>query len=328
MVTLTEIAKSAGVSLTVASRALSDDIMQQKRVSAAALKHVRAVAHQKGYSRNRTAEFLKRGQNPVIGVFLPPYEDSLIARLQRGLCAEANLQDFPLSFHYEMSYECYSEFLTNARDARRCGIITYPYFSSDEKCEKLLQDYVGRGGRIVSISPSTVLPWVPTYVVDNRAGGVLAGERLAACGCENVLAYVTIPARAVGCGEALERAGIRFQSYLTDDITPEQFQEEVLRNILAGKKTGIFAGSDRTASELYRFLQTRLPGVEIGPGGIPVVGYDNQNFGEWLNPPLTTIDQPFEELGRLAMRSLIDSIYQRQVESHTLLPTLIKRQSA
>jgi LacI family transcriptional regulator len=328
MVTLSEIAKTAGVSLTVASRALSDDEAQQKRVSAEALKHVRSVARQKGYSRNRTAEFLKRGQNPVIGVFLPPYEDSLIARLQRGLCREANAQEFPLSFHYEMSFQCYSEFLANSRNVRRCGIITYPYFRSDVKCEKLLQDYVEKGGKIISISPSTVLPWVPTFLIDNHAGGKLAGEQLASRGCENVLAYVTIPARAEGCGEAAENAGVDFTSYLTDDTTPEQFFREIATSVASGRKTGIFAGSDMRATEIYRFIQKHFPEIGIGPEGIPVVGYDNQYFSEWLNPALTTIDQPFEELGRRAMRSLIDSIYQRPADPCTLPPTLIKRQSA
>lgn len=326
MITLTEIAKTAGVSLTVASRALSDDETQQNRVSAKALKHVREVAGRMGYSRNRTAEFLKRGQNPVIGVFLPPYEDSLIPRLQRGICTEANRQDFPLSFHYEMSYESYREFLTNAHNARRCGIITYPYFSSDEKCEKLLHDYADKGGKIISISPSTVLPWVPTFLVDNHAGGRLAGERLAECGCENIVAYVSIPERATGCGEAAGKSGSRFFPYFTDRVEPENFYRELAEIVESGGKTGIFAGSDRVAMELYNFIRSRK--WRIGPDSMPVIGYDNQGFSQWLEPPLTTVDQPFEELGRAAMRGLIDSIYQRQAESLTLPPTLIKRQSA
>lgn len=326
MVTLNEIARTAGVSLTVASRALSEDEALQNRVSAKSLIHVRSVAKKMGYSRNRTAEFLKRGQNPVIGVFLPPYEDSLMARLQMGLSAEANTQDFPLSFHYEMSYKSYSEFLTNARHARRCGIITYPYFSTDEKCEKLLHNYADHGGKIISISPSTILPWVPTFLIDNHAGGRLAGKQLAACGCENILAYVSIPARAAGCREIAEKIGINFSSFLVDKVKPEQFYKTVRQSLKTGQKIGIFAGSDRVATELYQFIQSQ--NRQIGPDDIPVIGYDNQNFSQWLNPPLTTIEQPFEELGRLAMRKLVDSIYQRQVESATLPPTLIKRQSA
>ena len=326
MTTLTEIARTAGVSLTVASRALSNDEVQQNRVSAKALKHVREVARRMGYCRNRAAEFLKRGQNPVIGVFLPPYEDCLIARLQKGLCIEANKQDFPVSFQYEMSYESYREFLTKASIARRCGIITYPYFNGSEKCEKLLQDYLEKGGKIISISPSTVLPWIPTFLVDNHAGGTLAGERLAACGCETIVAYVSIPERAAGCGKVAEKFGIRFFSFFTDQLTPERFFQELNEIIRSGGKTGIFAGSDRVAMQLCNFLHERK--WRVGPDSIPVIGYDNQDFSQWLDPPLTTIDQPFEELGRLAMSRLLDSIYQRQVKSLTLAPNLIIRKSA
>jgi DNA-binding LacI/PurR family transcriptional regulator len=323
--TLSEIANAAGVSVTVASRVLSPKPELNKRVAAKTRVKVQAVAEQMGYVPNRSAEFLKRGKNPVIGIFLPRYDDSLVARLTFGISDEAARREFSLSFHYDMTYDSYRSFLDNARNIRNCGIITFPYFDTDQKCEDLIEEYVKSGGKIVMISQSRYLPNVPTVAIDDYLGGQLAGERFAQLKCDKVFCYISIGNRGNGCADFLKKHGIDCEVYAVEKVSSSTIYEKIKNSISCGCKTGFFAGTDYQAAGFYKFSTVNK--WEIGKD-VFVIGYDNQNYSNFLTPSLTSIDQPFMQVGCDAVNMLIDQIYNKEVESRMIKPTLIARESA
>jgi DNA-binding LacI/PurR family transcriptional regulator len=50
----------------------------------------------------------------------------------------------------------------------------------------------------------------------------------------------------------------------------------------------------------------RIQGAGLSvPGDISIVGFDDLQISQYLNPPLTTIRQPMHEMGRMAMQTLI-----------------------
>ena len=65
------------------------------------------------------------------------------------------------------------------------------------------------------------------------------------------------------------------------------------------------------------------------PRDLSIVGYDNVALAQYLSPPLTTVNQPKEELGRLAVTRLLARINGEAVENHliTVDPDLVIRQS-
>lgn len=325
MPTLNEIADQAGMSITVVSRVLSPKPELNSRVASRTRHHVLAIAERMGYRPNRNAEFLKRGTTPVIGVFLPRFDDSLVARLTFGISDEASRQNFPVSFHYDMSIESYRSFISNAHSLRNCGIITFPYFETDINCEKLIEDYVINRGRIVMISQSRHMPDITTVRIDDYYGGRLAGECLLSNGCNKVFAYATIVSRADGCADVLRTQGIDCESYMVGASPLETVYARIKASIAGGLRTGVFAGTDRDAAMFYKFADDN--GLKIGRD-VFVVGYDNQNYSKLLNPALTTIDQPIQDAGCKAVKKLIDLIYDQPVESESFKPVLIKRDSA
>lgn len=325
MPTLNEIADQAGMSITVVSRVLSPKPELNSRVASRTRHHVLAIAEKMGYRPNRNAEFLKRGTTPVIGVFLPRFDDSLVARLTFGISDEASRQSFPVSFHYDMSIESYRSFISNAHSLRNCGIITFPYFETDINCEKLIEDYVMNRGRIVMISQSRHMPDVTTVRIDDYYGGRLAGKCLLNNGCNIVFAYATIGSRADGCADVLREQDVMCETYEAGTTPMEIVFTGIKNSIAGGLRTGVFAGTDRDAAMFYKFADEN--GFKIGID-VFVVGYDNQNYSKLLNPALTTIDQPIQDVGCKAVKKLIDLIYDQPAESETVKPVLIKRDSA
>lgn len=90
--------------------------------------------------------------------------------------------------------------------------------------------------------------------------------------------------------------------------------------------TAIFCANDHTALGALRALNERGPHV---PGDISLVGFDDESFAPYLNPPLTTVRQDFHALGEQAVKYLIEMIENPDTPVHqrVLYSQLIVRSS-
>ncbi|MFD9334669.1 LacI family DNA-binding transcriptional regulator [Streptomyces sp. NPDC060028] len=151
---------------------------------------------------------------------------------------------------------------------------------------------------------------VPSIGATNWAGGLAATEHLLELGHRRIATIggrkemLCSQARIDGYRAALERAGIEVDRDLIrfGDFQHEggfQRAQELLA--LPEPPTAIFAGSDQQAMGVYE--AARQGGLSI-PQDLSVVGFDDLPMCEWLSPPLTTVRQPLEEMGRLAARTL------------------------
>jgi LacI family transcriptional regulator len=89
----------------------------------------------------------------------------------------------------------------------------------------------------------------------------------------------------------------------------------------------VFCFNDAMAIGAYQTLHRN--GLEAGKD-IAIIGYDDIEIAQYMMPPLTTIHQPKEELGQLAVETLLNRIQNPKESPHmlTLTPTLVKRSSA
>jgi LacI family transcriptional regulator len=103
---------------------------------------------------------------------------------------------------------------------------------------------------------------------------------------------------------------------------------EVVQPILQQhpRPTAIFAANDRMA--IGAMQAASQAGLQV-PGDISIIGLDDLEFAAFQIPPLTTLRQPFTDLGTLAVKMLIDLIEGREpAQSHFVLdPTLVIRES-
>jgi len=89
---------------------------------------------------------------------------------------------------------------------------------------------------------------------------------------------------------------------------------------------GVFASSDLMASGAIRVLQASGRRV---PTDVSVVGFDDVAIATTSNPPLTTIRQPLEEMGRVAAETVLAVVQGRPVNRQPILATtLVQRESA
>ncbi|KUP98678.1 LacI family DNA-binding transcriptional regulator [Thermobifida cellulosilytica] len=151
---------------------------------------------------------------------------------------------------------------------------------------------------------------VPTVGCTNWAGGLSATSHLIDLGHRRIGFVTGRPelwcsrARLDGYRAGLETAGLDLDP---DLVVPGNFDYE--SGFRAGEQlfglaeppTAVFAASDQMALGVYEALRQR--GLRI-PDDVSVVGFDDLPQARWSSPPLTTVRQPLDDMGRLAVRTL------------------------
>ncbi|MFB9376366.1 LacI family DNA-binding transcriptional regulator [Kineococcus gynurae] len=95
-------------------------------------------------------------------------------------------------------------------------------------------------------------------------------------------------------------------------------------SVLPAEATAVFVANDHMAIGVVRALAEAGRSV---PADVSVVGYDDVPEAAFLNPPLTTVHQDFEEVGRRCVRLLLSRLHDRVVEPGAIHPTLVVRAS-
>jgi LacI family transcriptional regulator len=152
---------------------------------------------------------------------------------------------------------------------------------------------------------------LPAVIPDNLAGAHAITKYLLEMGHRRIgfirgpSKYWTLSERLAGFMLALQQAGV----WIEQDLMPPRvshseekgYGEMRLLLDLPQPPTAVVAVSDKAAVGAYRAAQER--GLTI-PGDISIVGFDDIELARALNPPLTTVHVPGEELGRMSFERL------------------------
>ncbi|WP_308121114.1 LacI family DNA-binding transcriptional regulator [Paractinoplanes bogorensis] len=165
---------------------------------------------------------------------------------------------------------------------------------------------------VVTIDPINLPgPDVPSVGATNFNGGMAATTHLLELGHRRI-GFVEGPpgamvaiARLHGYHAALSQHGLTGDPGLMT-AGPFSFETGFSAGLeLLGRKerpTALFASSDGQALGVIEAARTL--GLRV-PEDVSVVGFDDINAARWSAPPLTTVRQPFAEMGRVAMRRLL-----------------------
>jgi LacI family transcriptional regulator len=144
----------------------------------------------------------------------------------------------------------------------------------------------------------------------------MAGQHLIGQGHTRIafigdLIAASVQARLMGLRDAIGDAGIPFRRTQVIDLIAgtDRFGDwtacvtDGVRRLMdqADRPTAIFCSCDGVARLVYRALAGL--GMSI-PGDVSVIGYDDDPLAEWLSPTLTTVRQPFLQMGQEAMEML------------------------
>lgn len=333
MATLKQIAAQTGFSVSVVSRALSPRPDRHARVAPATRAAIRQAAARLGYRPNRAAEFLKRGQTASLRVFLPHLGHRLMGDFTVGVAAAAEVHGFPVRFSHDHSASSYRGFLKEGPDLSHCGLITFPYFASNDEIQALLEAFREARGKMVVVHTMQEFPGLVRLAIDDVEGGRLAARHLLARDCSDFVGWAMEQGgdawsyrnlRARGFAEVLAAAG-RSCRMVSDTAAGWPDLEARVREASPEAPVGVFASADREAMLLlWRLAQA---GCRAGRE-VLVIGYDDLYLAEFAGPPLTTVHQPMRELGRVAVEKVVHMIYGQAESSATIPPTLVTRESA
>ena len=305
--TLEQVALAARVSRATASRVVNGD----RRVAESSRSAVEAAVKELGYSPNRAARSLVTRRSDSIAVVIPEpttqlFGDPFFPRVLRGISdalAEEELALvllMPQGRGDEVRVERY------LAAGHTDGAILVSLHGSDP----LPRDLQRRGIPVVvgGRPPGAGIPYVD---VDNRGGAGLAVEHLLATGRRHV-ATIAGPQdmppgadRLAGYHETLARAGLEVADRLIEvaDFTLDGGRAAMERLLdRAPEIDAVFAASDLMAMGALDALAGAGRSI---PRDVAVVGFDDSPIAAAARPPLTSVRQPIEEMGREMARLLL-----------------------
>jgi len=171
-----------------------------------------------------------------------------------------------------------------------------------------------RGARLVFVNGGSEELDVTSVGVDERAAGRIATEHLVSLGHERIgfvagHAYA-LPTREKTLGhlDALRSAELKDGLVAHSDFTVGGGRA-ALRELLAKPKalrpTAVICSSDLMAIGAMQEADAQGLGV---PEDLSIVGFDGIDAASWTNPPLTTVEQPIDEIARTAVEALSSKV--------------------
>ena len=182
---------------------------------------------------------------------------------------------------------------------------------------------------------------VSAVTADNYGGGFAMAQHFIAKGHRQTafigdLIAVTVQERLMGFRDGLAEGGVPLKRSQVRDLTvaTDHFGDwstsihDATRSLLDGadRPTAIFCSCDAIAREVYKTASQM--GLKIGVE-LSVAGFDDDPLAAYLSPALTTVHQPFTEMGAAAMHMLRDRImFPTNPAEYKALPvTIVERES-
>lgn len=308
-VTLADVARRAGVSLSTASRVINGSARQ---VTPELEQRVTAAAAGLGYTPNAQAQALARSASNVVGLVVHDIADPYFSSIAAGAMRVAERQGLIVmvgnTFRDPRREAEYAGVLRAHRV--RAIIIVGTRTSSRAMTARLaaeLSAFEAAGGRAACVSQPRLR--IDTVVPENRAGARDLARQLVRLGHRRFAALVgprtllTSRERLIGFRDGLGEAGLELpeqrvaeRAFTRDGgyaAMVELLGKAGLPDLKAGV-TCVFAVSDVMAVGAMAALRERGIGV---PGGLSVAGFDDIATLRDLTPPLTTVRLPLEDMG-------------------------------
>lgn len=331
--TLEEVAARAGVGRGTASRVINGS----PRVSAHTREAVEAAVAELGYVPNRAARALAGNRTEAIALVVPESETRFFAEpyfsgIVRGVgaaLADTEMQLLLTLVGSDRERRRLAQYLT----AHRVDGVLLVSVHADDPLPDLLEQLgmpAVMNGRRSATEP------LPSVDSDNFEGARGAVEHLVSRGRRSIatitgrLDVYAAQRRLDGYRKALSDAGHEPDERL---IAPADFSEEggvrAMRELLARRPDvdAVFAASDLMAAGARQVL--REAGRRI-PDDVALIGFDDSAVARHMDPALTSVRQPIEEMGRAMTRVLLDQIAGENTERpQIVLPTeLVVRDSS
>jgi LacI family transcriptional regulator len=312
-VTIQDVAKTAGVSVSTVSRVLNSKV----DVASETQDRILSVIDDLGYTTNLAARSMRSQKKNLLGLIMPDIAYPFAIEVMKGVNRAIAESEFDLLVY-------------TTGDVRKSGRASH-----EQKYVSLLTNSISDGviivapvagefnidAPIVSIDPLASNPNYPAVHATNYQGAMEAMDYLIGLGHKRIgfirgrAELESSNRRLMGYRASLEKAGVPIDEKLiaSGDYTTEtgvQCARELLS--LDHPPTAIFASNDQMAMGVFQVAEEL--GMRI-PEDLSVIGFDNITESKYMG--LTTVDQFISEMGYVATHMLIKIINGLPLENQT-----------
>lgn len=324
-VTIQDVAKTAGVSVSTVSRVLNGKVDVARETQ----DRILTVIEDLGFTTNLAARSMRSQKKNLIGLIMPDIAYPFAIEVMKGVNRAIAESEFDLLVYTTgdvrksgraVAEKKYVSLLTNSiSDGVIIVASVVAEFNTDEP--------------IVAIDPVMSNPSYPSVHATNYQGAVEAMDYLLSLGHKRI-GYISGRAelessnrRLLGYRDSLKSAGIPIDDKL---IASGEYTTQTgikgARELFAlnDRPTAIFASNDQMAMGVYQVAQEM--GIRI-PEDLSLIGFDNIPESKYLG--LTTVDQFISEMGYTATEMLIKIIngFPLQDQTYKMQTKLIVRSS-
>ncbi len=312
-VTLQDVADRAGVSLTTASRVVSEG---PRKVGQHLIQRVHQAVAELGYSANLQARAVATGQSSTIGVVVHDIADPYFSTIAAGLMDVANGRRLLVCLSSAPAGElAEQEYVSLMRSQRARAVVLIGSRSDDaaarDRLRAELSAFGQAGGRTVCVGQD--LLGVDTIMPENAAGAEALAHALVGQGHRSfaVLAgprgLLTAQERLAGFTSGLRSWSVDLdaRNIITGALTRDGGYEAMSTVLALGGPLPdcVFAVTDVMA--VGALARLRAQGLAV-PADIAVAGFDDITTLRDVYPPLTTVALPLKTIGEMAASLVLD----------------------
>ncbi|TQE20226.1 LacI family transcriptional regulator [Streptomyces ipomoeae] len=328
--TIRDVAARAGVSAATVSRVLGGVYP----VSATTRTRVMRAVRDLDYVADARAKAVAGAGTPTLGFVLDDITGPSFALMARGVEREATrLGHLCLVCSTDGDVQHELDFVETMRAQRAAAVILVgggadtPEYRA--RTAHVADALASAGSRLVLCGRPPLNPGAPVTVIeyDNEGGAYALCSHVLTHGHRRILFlggkpdHTTAQGRERGYLAAHRARGVETDPALrlTGDFTRDSGYRLMRRALDAGLEfTAVMAATDMVAAGALTALHEA--GLSV-PGDVSLVGYDDIPFARDLYPALTTVHVPYEELGRLAVRTALGRGRDASSDEHLLLGT-------
>jgi len=332
-VTIYDVAQMAGVSIASVSRVLNSP----EQVNPATRARVITAIDTLGFVPKAEAAARARRSTQRIGVLAPFFTYPSFVQRLRGVATTLSTVANELVIYNVDSSVHRDAYLASLPLTRRLdGIIVMALPFAEAVAERLMQRLAFNEMDVVLIESSH--PMFSSITIDDVAGGRLVADYFLALGRRRLgfvgdsdlpdYAIHTSDRRLTGFRQALLEAGLELPAAyvaLAPHGLDAAYRQALRLFALPSPPDAIFAASDTQALGVLKAARER--GLQV-PHDVAIVGFDDLDMADYIG--LTTVRQPLEESGRIAVELLLARLENptRPIQNITLPLTLVKRETA
>lgn len=308
-VTIYDIARVLDLSPATVSRGLKDHPNIRKDTK----KKILDTARKMGYQHNTFASNLRRNRTNTIGVIIPRLNSYFMATVIAGMEKVANNMGYNLIIG--QSQESVKKEVANVTtlfNSRVDGLLVSVAYDTrnTDHFEMLLK----KGIPLIFFDRVMEHPGCTNIVIDNRKAGYDVTKHLIQQGCRRIVhigghfSRNVYSDRLEGYKQALAESGIPFDPSLvfSNNLSDQEGAETAQRILkMDPLPDAIFTSNDTSGVACIR--EIKQAGINV-PHQIAVAGFNNDPISRVIDPNLTTINYPGQEMGEVAATTLINKL--------------------